>query len=509
MKKWYWLVGVVSVFLSLSSPALSQGNPQCPTRPSTDSSNACASTRFVQNILGASYLFAANFGVVTSGTIDSTIPLQNAITACGQPRAANPTFTGSTILYLPVGNINISDEITSSNSCIVVGMGSGTPLTPISGNVGGTQITQLTSGKGIFTFSTQNSVQVHDLSMVLPVGSVAGAAIKITVPNSAVISQLNYNSRISNVTIHGGYIGIWCLICWNFSAHNNYIDGAAYTGILLQSNPLNTDAGIVTLHGNTILGLTTSDSCVLMIPQSNVTIDGSHKCNSSLHGYHLVTNGSGSGSGIVSGTFQVFGGSLENQENHSIYIEQLVSGTIYGQIIISGVQFLTLAASTAYRNSIAVKAGTGPFINNNYIAKLLINNSLIIQQGGSNGYSVIDVASTEEVQINNNRIDCASLPNCDGIKVDANSRDLHLIENRIKNVTQLYRINVANNQEVLLVDRNGIIVTNLNAQLGGANAFPRVGSVIFVTDGTAATAPVVTGGLGCYAFYRNGVWACP
>lgn len=45
---------LLAAFLLLASvPALAQGNPQCPTRPLGDDTNACASTAFVGNAIGA------------------------------------------------------------------------------------------------------------------------------------------------------------------------------------------------------------------------------------------------------------------------------------------------------------------------------------------------------------------------------------------------------------------------------------------------------------------------
>lgn len=69
MKK---LIYTFLLLLGLSSPALAQ-NPTCPTRPVGDSSNACASTAFVQNAIGASCTTLGGFLVGTgSGVTCST-----------------------------------------------------------------------------------------------------------------------------------------------------------------------------------------------------------------------------------------------------------------------------------------------------------------------------------------------------------------------------------------------------------------------------------------------------
>lgn len=71
MKK---LLATFLLLLGLSSPALAQ-NPTCPTRPAGDSSNACASTAFVQNALGTTCTTLGSFLVGTgSGVVCSTSP---------------------------------------------------------------------------------------------------------------------------------------------------------------------------------------------------------------------------------------------------------------------------------------------------------------------------------------------------------------------------------------------------------------------------------------------------
>src|ERR1700688_1886671 len=63
---------VIAGGLFAFAPAGGQGNPTCPTRPSGDSSNACASTAFVQNVSGGVIALLSQqrggSGTVNSGT---------------------------------------------------------------------------------------------------------------------------------------------------------------------------------------------------------------------------------------------------------------------------------------------------------------------------------------------------------------------------------------------------------------------------------------------------------
>lgn len=52
-------------------PATAQGNPTCPTRPTTDNSNACASTAFVQNAFGGGSLVALTNGHIFVGNVSN------------------------------------------------------------------------------------------------------------------------------------------------------------------------------------------------------------------------------------------------------------------------------------------------------------------------------------------------------------------------------------------------------------------------------------------------------
>jgi hypothetical protein len=88
---------LVALFF-LNNQAAAQ-NPTCPTRPTGESSNACASTQFVQQNKGVSVLSAP--GVDPTGATDSTAGLNTAMTTAG---------TGG-LLYWPKGTYKVSSSL--------------------------------------------------------------------------------------------------------------------------------------------------------------------------------------------------------------------------------------------------------------------------------------------------------------------------------------------------------------------------------------------------------------
>lgn len=467
-------------------------------------------TGFNSIIINHSTIYAASppYNVKANGS-DMTTAMQAALNAaCGTLGVAHPGwYNGTGRLVVPAGVINVSDRLTISRGCIIEGQGPGThDLFPADSNTEGTRIVQTHATRGMFVVTTEASVQFLNMHLLMPNGTSLEPTIKITVPDPTYIdpccgatapTQNNVNSKIDKVRFTYGYIGVHCDICKQFQVVDSYFDFPSYTGIKVNSNPNNTDNGIIDLRNNTILATPTSDSCVYIGPQSNVAIYGAHKCNSSLYGYHLVHNGSGVTSGIakgvVAGTLNISDGSMENQERSSVTIDQGVVGTLYGQVIVRGAQFLTLAASSSYQSSIVVHAGAAIFLK-----KIIIANNIIVQQGGTNGF-VLDFGTTDQIYVFNNHIACdGASVNCTGVRVQGSSTNGYIADNDLVGTTLKYNIGV----ETLLVDRTGFTAATLPA-------LAKAGSQAYVSDGLAGSAPVTGGSLGCYAYFRNGVWRCP
>lgn len=103
------LASVLALPFLLSGEAQAQ-NPQCPTRPSGDSSNACASTAFVHNAAAPKVP-----GVVVpacTGVIDDTAIVQAAITAAGSGGEVNVGTTNCLISGSGTAIFTLTDPIT-------------------------------------------------------------------------------------------------------------------------------------------------------------------------------------------------------------------------------------------------------------------------------------------------------------------------------------------------------------------------------------------------------------
>lgn len=100
IKKKLLIAVAIAVFLVLNYvplPSQSQGNPTCPTRPVTDSSNACASTAFVQNkfatgvtsVFGRTGAVVATLGDYTAALINYTQSGSHGVTRTSQAKLAD------------------------------------------------------------------------------------------------------------------------------------------------------------------------------------------------------------------------------------------------------------------------------------------------------------------------------------------------------------------------------------------------------------------------------------
>lgn len=116
------------LFLALAlifcaSPALAQ-NPQCPTRPQGDSSNACASTAFVHSAVGSAIINVKTFGAqVCTGddAIDDSIAINAGVVYVNS--------IGGGQLYFPAGtDCRIKNPIVPLSGVILAGQGGLIPV---------------------------------------------------------------------------------------------------------------------------------------------------------------------------------------------------------------------------------------------------------------------------------------------------------------------------------------------------------------------------------------------
>lgn len=128
------LMAVIASTTWLSPSVLAQGNPTCPTRPSTDSSNACASTAFVRNAFNLicpafpsicvslfSYANPVWYGADPTGVVDSTAQISSAFSASKVLLFPCGTFL-ATIVNYPTGGGTIQGE---QRDCAVIKLKAG------------------------------------------------------------------------------------------------------------------------------------------------------------------------------------------------------------------------------------------------------------------------------------------------------------------------------------------------------------------------------------------------
>lgn len=172
MKKLFLLA---TLFALLSTEAWAQ-NPQCPDRPGTDSSNACANTRFVQNRQDVRYVAA-----VCDGVTDDQPVIQTAFNASGAD--------GRTIL-LPPGICIINSALTAT------GVGSTSFDIYGSGN-GATRLRSTFPTGDVLTYNVTTGT-IRSIRFESTVDRTSGATIRLP-PNGA---------TVQDVTICGPYLGI-------------------------------------------------------------------------------------------------------------------------------------------------------------------------------------------------------------------------------------------------------------------------------------------------------------
>lgn len=117
---------LLAAALVLASTTAQAQNPQCPTRPAGDSTNACASTAFVQNAIGSpalphTHIFVGNAsGVATNfGTLAtfSDVGTLNLTPTTGANLALNITQIGPTSGIVS-GNMTYNQTLISDNTAL-------------------------------------------------------------------------------------------------------------------------------------------------------------------------------------------------------------------------------------------------------------------------------------------------------------------------------------------------------------------------------------------------------
>jgi len=230
-----WLL----LFLALcSTPAVAQGNPQCPTRPVGDVTNACASTAFVNAAIGPIATPVANSVFVTNGSsipgwattlpTGLTIPapaITGAATAVSLAATAGIESSGG---YTGAYSDGIIVDYTSGTGRISVGTSDG--FAWYNGGLANTQIASL-SAAGVYSPSGGVAGVTNG------VGAATGIVGEvITSGNVSSVSMTNATAKnITSVTLSAGD--------WN--CFGNYVATPAATttqSLILSSISLTTGA---------------------------------------------------------------------------------------------------------------------------------------------------------------------------------------------------------------------------------------------------------------------------
>lgn len=194
------LLIAAALVLGFAGSAAAQGNPQCPTRPAGDSTNACASTAFVNQSAGGfpgprPWCDVRAKGAQGDGATDDTA----AFIACRDTLYASSSASGGGgILFVPPGNycVNSGVDLSTSNIPIsVVGAGMGSTQV----NACGHDVTAIKLGGGGSTISNL---------LVAGKGYASGAgpgnfAAGFTVP-ALVIAPNCVSCRVDHVSANGG-----------------------------------------------------------------------------------------------------------------------------------------------------------------------------------------------------------------------------------------------------------------------------------------------------------------
>lgn len=368
-------------FLLLATPAAAQ-NPTCPTRPLGDSTNACASTAFVQQNAGGAaniaaysvlgnptsasasgistrmgFLHSKDVGAIGNGIANDTAALQSWINQCQ---------TNLLVCYLDAGTYLISAELSITATIKITGasryFSGGSRIQLGSTTQNGFNINNMTSSQ---------AGEIGDIVILGAAGATAGSAIVCTGSNPAIPITL---WRFRNLLINAAFIGIQATNCSNFWVGDNYINAVA-TGTVLKINAVTGDSIIV---NNQLTGVHSGSGTIIAIDSSA----GLRIMNNKIQQGTLGISWTGA-VGFNDGDLLITGNSIEAQATSGIKIVK-GSATGFGNITITGNEFgnittlaIDLSDTTAgWLNSIAITGNT------------IGNSTTGISVGGANGFSI-------------------------------------------------------------------------------------------------------------------------
>lgn len=362
--------------LGINDPAGSGGATGIPyTAPG---SGAIVTT--VSSDLNNQLINVQRYGAKGDGATDDTAAIQNAINYVQSIRTL--TSSGG-ILYFPPGFYIISSGLSITGPINIMGCGTG--LSSGTGNSGGSVIRCATNSVDFFTCNTSQAVVFLDMT-ISSTQAIPGKGIVITQTGS----NINRRSRIERCNILACSTGISFQNVANYTIRDNFIQDFTGDGIYHTGTASSPDLGDAIIDGNTVwdLNVTTGDACIRLDPGAAVNVIG-NKLLGANYGVRLTVSQG------PTGTLNIVGNSMEQQNTACISGEQTVAGKTYGNVCISANELSILSPITTAIAAIRFPAaGGGQYLSNVTIQGNVCNvgittsNPIISMQDG-NGVSIV------------------------------------------------------------------------------------------------------------------------
>lgn len=462
-------IGLALLLTLWSSLAFAQGNPTCPTRPSNDSSNACASTAFVKNS-GSIFPPATP---VTRATLQAAI---NAAEAAG----------GGTV-QIPGGIWSIDTTagcISITSSVIVQGVGAAADSAG-----GGTILNKTNASNDLFcvTAAGFGAIEFRNFGVTTAIAQNASTA-GIHIISATVVTPIN----IDNLTLNALYNGVQIDNGPQFYINNNLITSFTGNGIVV-AQPNSADAGVSVIADNKIWdtgGTAGGNAGILWNSGSGLRIHNNRILGAFKYGIFIdLTNTFGD-----DGALLISQNMIEVQKLYGIYMKReagaATAGTKIGQITIIGNHIQGLDAG--YQNHIGIESSTpsgwvqGATITGNIFQNArddLLNNAVIRVDDGTgitvDANTIINIGATGG-----------------GLRAGPNSTNVIFSHNN--NIGASASVRYPTTQTTTtIIDLTGLPFANLPTAKNG--------SQIYATDGTQGT-PITGASTGALAYRVNGVW---
>lgn len=273
-------------FCLIGFPALAQ-NTQCSTRANGDSTNACASTKFVQNAFSGGstipagsviytppgtggttqtqqaydqrILWAVDYGAKCDGTTDDTTAFNNLITEA-HAIGARASF---------VGVCRIASTVFLAASVEFSGVSYAQSV--------------LSPDAGINALSILDTVYMHDLQ--ISYGRVGGGGVGTSAVTITANTGESSNSRFNNIFVASPFVGFNFLKASGWVLSNSVVSSFASEGVFV-ANSNTPDSGDSTIFGSSFIGGVTGTACIEFNSSSGLRIEN-NKCNGSALNYGI------------------------------------------------------------------------------------------------------------------------------------------------------------------------------------------------------------------------------